>query len=95
MESRSGLVDVTGKLFPPLEPGQQLGATGRFPQGKAMPGDEGELALRVGSAVGKVFIDFGKPVAWVGMTAEEARSFANLILKKAAEAANPAEGEGR
>ena len=60
------------------------GATGRFPQGKINPSDEGELVFKIGvTADGLVRIEFGKPVAWLAMSAREARELAQIILKNA------------
>ena len=61
-----------------------LGATRQFPQGKLAPSDEGELKFAVGAKDGKVVIEFGKPVAWMGMDAEQAISLAELLIEKAA-----------
>lgn len=62
-----------------------FGATGEFPQGKLNDSDEG--ALRLGIAYDKldgiVRIEFGKPVAWLGLPPPQAIEFAKAILKKA------------
>ena len=62
-----------------------FGATGEFPQGKLNDTDEG--ALRLGVAYDKldgiVRVDFGKPVAWLGLPPPEAIQFAKLLLKNA------------
>ena len=65
-----------------------LGATGEFPRGKITPEDEGELKMAVGihPETGKVIVDFGKPVAWIGMEARDALQLANFIRKRALEA---------
>lgn len=65
----------------------KLGATGNFPRGKADAHDEGEirLAMAADRANGIVRIDFGTPVAWIGLPVKEAREFAALLLKKATE----------
>jgi hypothetical protein len=60
-----------------------LGATNNHPRGKLNESDEGELRLAVFEKDGTVVIDFGKPTAWIGLDAETARSFANLIVKYA------------
>lgn len=62
---------------------QRPGATGRFPEGKLNPGDEGELRLAVGREGDKIIIAFGKPVAWIGMTPKEAAELAGLLLRHA------------
>lgn len=59
----------------------ELGATGRYPHGKLTEEDEGEIAIAVGQHDGKVVIDFGKPTAWIGFTAEQAEELGNLILQ--------------
>jgi hypothetical protein len=68
----------------------ELGATGQFPLGKLTDGDEGELRFGVTSARGKVIINFGKPVAYIGMTKEQARELAETILKHAEKSRPPA-----
>ena len=64
-----------------------LGATGRYPFGKADATDEGELqlALAADHRSGIIRIAFGKPIAWLGLPAGEARAFAALLLEKADE----------
>jgi len=48
--------------------------------------DEGELDLALAVAEGQVYIHFGKPVAWLGMSPQDARAFAGHVLEKANEA---------
>jgi hypothetical protein len=60
---------------------EALGKTSRFPNGKLTKGDEGEVRMAVASVGGKIVLDFGKPVAWIGFTAAEARGLAELLLK--------------
>ena len=66
---------------------EKLGATGEFPGGKLTEDDEGALNLAIGGKDGKVVIDFGTPVVWIGLTPQEAAEFASLILKYAKEMA--------
>lgn len=62
----------------------KLGATGAFPDGKLNATDEGELRMAVSSdGNGLVRIDFGKPVKWFALPANEAKALAALILKYA------------
>jgi len=63
----------------------KLGATGNFPKGKIREDDEGELRLAVAhdNDKGVVIVDFGKPVVWIGLPADDAVEFANTILKHA------------
>lgn len=63
-----------------------LGATGNFPKGKITERDEGEIKLAIGHAPGKVIISFGKEVAWIGFTPEQARDIARTLLEHSIEA---------
>lgn len=62
-----------------------LGATGTFSLGKIDDSDEGDLKLGVAfdKLNGIVRVDFGKPVAWLGMPPEQAIQFGKLLLKNA------------
>lgn len=64
---------------------RQFGATGRFPEGKLEDSDEGELQLGVAfdKLNGIVRIQFGKPVAWLGLSPSHAIEFAKILLEKA------------
>jgi len=66
---------VPGKVPP------GVGPTGRFPQGKTCPEDEGELTFAIGAADGMVQMQFGTPVAWFSMYPEQGRKVAKAILK--------------
>jgi len=46
-----------------------IGATGEHPQGKLTPHDEGGIQFAIGVKDGKVVLDFGQPVVWVGFSA--------------------------
>ncbi len=65
-----------------------LGATGEFPDGKISDDDEGELRLAVtgDQRTGNVIIDFGKPVVWMALPAEQAVGLAEVIAKQAEKA---------
>lgn len=65
--------------MPDLKPG----ATGRFPQGKLKEDDEGELAVGLAVLNGKLILNFGKSIGWIGMSKQEAEVFANALLEKA------------
>jgi hypothetical protein len=62
-----------------------LGATGAFPQGKLNDNDEGELRMAVGyEPVGDIVrVEFGKPVAWLGLPRVNAVELANMLLRHA------------
>lgn len=55
----------------------------QYPQGKLNEHDEGALPLRVGREEDKVAVHFGKPVAWIGMSADDAMALAELLAKHA------------
>ncbi len=61
-----------------------LGATGDFPEGKLTESDEGGLRFAIGHKDGKIVINFGTPVAWLGLSAEVARAMAKALESKAA-----------
>lgn len=62
------------------------GALGDFPMGKLTKSDEGAIQFAVGVKDGKVVLDFGTPVAWLGMDAQQAADLASTLLKHAREA---------
>ena len=66
---------------------QLLGPTGRFPGGKLTPNDEGEIAFAVVVMEDKVLINFGAPIASLGLTAKQARRLAALLRRQANEIA--------
>jgi hypothetical protein len=63
----------------------RVGATGRFPQGKLDKTDEGELAIGVAADHSQqiIRIEFGKPVAWIGFSKQQALQLSDLIRKNA------------
>lgn len=58
-----------------------VGAVGTHSQGKLTKADEGDIQFRVGSENGKVVLDFGTPVHWVGMDAQQAADLASSLMK--------------
>jgi hypothetical protein len=64
-----------------------LGATGRFPEGKLNEHDEGEIAFAVAADPEhkKILIHFGTPVAFLGMTGEQAIQLGQMLIAKAGE----------
>ncbi len=72
------------KAFKPWNK-RALGATGKFPQGKLQDDDEGELRMAIAydKLNGIVRVEFGKPVAWLGLPPPEAIQFARLLLRHA------------
>ncbi len=62
---------------------ESLGPTGRFPLGKLAEEDAGETAMAVGHTKGKVFLNFGKSMSWIGFTPSQARQLAAHLLEHA------------
>lgn len=60
-----------------------LGPTGKYPEGKISERDEGEIAFAVGVEQGKIALNFGKPIAFIAFTPEQAMEIARLIRNKA------------
>ena len=59
------------------------GSLGDFPEGKLTKTDEGAIQFAVGEKDGKVILDFGTPVNWVGMSPQQAADLAALLFKHA------------
>jgi hypothetical protein len=62
---------------------QYRGPIGAYPDGKLTKSDEGSLQFAVGEAGDRVIIDFGSPVTWVGMTAQQAMDLAASLMSQA------------
>lgn len=62
---------------------EELGATGKFPEGKLTPEDQGEIMTGITTVEGKVVVNFGKQIAWIGFTRNQALEFGNLLISKA------------
>jgi hypothetical protein len=60
-----------------------LGPTGEFPQGKATPDDEGALMVSISDDGEMVRVDFGTRIAWIGFGPQDAKQFADSIVKHA------------
>jgi len=71
----------------------EIGATGEFPQGKLTASDKGELGLKVFHVPGKIVVEFGAQITWIGMDPEQARNLADS-LRRHADAAEPAAPSG-
>lgn len=64
-----------------------IGATGTHPQGKLTPHDEGAIQFAIGVKDGKVCVDFGTPVKWLGMEPGQALELAQSLIQHARSAA--------
>ncbi len=64
---------------------REIGATGKFPMGKLDDSDQGELKMAVyyDKLDGIVRVQFGKPVAWLGLPPPEAMALAKLLIRHA------------
>lgn len=77
--------DEADKIMQKIVKDMDLGATGKFPEGKLTDSDEGEIKVAIGSKDGKVVINFGTQVVWVGLNPEQAHNLAQSLLEKANE----------
>lgn len=59
-------------------------ANEKYPYGKLNKQDEGELTIAVHIEGNAVRVDFGKPVAWLGLAPVHARALAQSLLEHAA-----------
>jgi hypothetical protein len=67
----------------------EFGPTGEFPRGKFSEDDEGALSIGIAVKDKTILINFGSPVAWLGLDYAGAVEFAKTILRRAAEIAPP------
>ena len=77
------LNEITPETIENLTRPINLGPTGKFPDGKLTEADEGEIEFSIFGKDGKVVIEFGSPVHWVGMTPPQAAAVAEALLKHA------------
>lgn len=73
------------KYFQVAKKEMELGATGKFPDGKIHPTDKGEIRLMIGHKDDKVFLAFGVPTEWVGFGKQQALDLANTIINHVAQ----------
>lgn len=57
------------------------GPIGAHPEGKLTKSDEGAIQFAVGEKDGKVVMDFGTPVSWVGMSPQDAANLAGTLWR--------------
>lgn len=67
-----------------------IGATGEHPEGNLSQHDEGGIQFAVGVKDGKVCLDFGTPVAWLGMNPGDALALAASLIENARKASRGA-----
>ena len=56
---------------------------GEYPAGRLNADDAGAIAMQVGVESERVILRFAKPVAWMGMTGDEAMGLAQVLIKHA------------
>ena len=56
-----------------------LGATGDLPDEPIFPDDEGGLRCAIAIVKGKLVIDFGKPIKWVGLDRQSVEDFVSIL----------------
>jgi len=56
---------------------------GEYPNGRMNKDDAGAIAMSCGVESGRVVLKFPKPVAWLGMTPDEAMGLAEVLVKHA------------
>jgi len=79
--------DLERTMETPDEPEQEkLGPTGKFPDGKLSPDDEGEINLEVSCGPGVVKLDFGIQVRWIALPPDGALELAALLAAHAGKA---------
>jgi hypothetical protein len=62
-----------------------FGASGEYPDGKLTECDEGEITFGVAAYGSQIMLNFGKPVVWFAMNAEQADALGSILKKKAEE----------
>lgn len=83
MRAMKAMKETRDDMRKVLAESPQFGATGKYPMGELDKSDEGEIAFGVASHRGKVIMNFGKPVAWLGMDARQAGALAALLIQHA------------
>ena len=58
----------------------------KYPQGKLTESDKGELEFSIAVHEGRVVLNWGKPVLWIGVPPAQARAIAASLLRTAEEA---------
>lgn len=63
----------------------EAGPTLKYPRGRLCENDEGEIQIKIAGdpTTRTVIIDFGKPVAFIGFTPEQAHEIAACLIENA------------
>lgn len=59
------------------------GKTYDYPRGKLNASDEGGLVISIRATDKTVIVDFGTPVAWIGLGKEDAMALGNGLIERA------------
>lgn len=60
----------------------ELGPTGSYPDGTMHELDSGEITMAVGIVDGRIVLEFGKDVKWLGLRPQDALNLADLLTVK-------------
>ena len=59
----------------------------QFPEGHLNLADEGQISIAIGvEPQGNVIINFGKPIAWLGLPGDQAMEMGRTLIKRGREA---------
>lgn len=61
----------------------KLGPTGQYPDGVLHDCDEGELQIALGVKDGRIVVEFGKEIKWLGLLPGGARKLARALRERA------------
>ena len=64
----------------------------KFPEGKLSRDDQGELEFKIAIVDGRVIMDWGKPIQWIGCTPSQARAIAAALIRNADRAEQETKG---
>jgi len=57
----------------------------QYPDGKITPGDEGQIKIEISAHDGKILVDFGTSIKWIGFTPEQAIEVGQCLIQQATE----------
>lgn len=58
----------------------------QFPEGHLSLDDEGKIGIAIGIKDGNVIIQFPKPIAWLGLPADQAMEMGRVLIRRGREA---------
>lgn len=63
----------------------KFGSSGDFPRGRLNADDEGDLQFGITTKDKTIIVDFGKPVAWLGLDKATALQLGAILIERARE----------